>query len=183
MFDVILFQPEIPPNTGNVIRLCANTGARLHLVRPLGFSLEDAQLRRAGLDYHEYADVKRHAGWAEFIASAQPDLARTFAMTTRGTRFVHDALDEALAAIAPKRLFALTTRGSARFDQPRYEAGDAFLFGPETRGLPEDVLALVPAAQRLRLPMRPNNRSLNLSNAVAVVVFEAWRQYGFSGGA
>jgi tRNA (cytidine/uridine-2'-O-)-methyltransferase len=154
MFDVILFQPEIPPNTGNVIRLCANTGARLHLVRPLGFSLEDAQLRRAGLDYHEYADLR-----------------------------VHDALDEALAAIAPKRLFALTTRGSARFDQPRYEAGDAFVFGPETRGLPEDVLALVPAEQRLRLPMRPNNRSLNLSNAVAVVVFEAWRQYGFSGGA
>jgi tRNA (cytidine/uridine-2'-O-)-methyltransferase len=154
MFDVVLFQPEIPPNTGNVIRLCANTGARLHLVRPLGFSLEDAQLRRAGLDYHEYATLK-----------------------------VHDSLDEALATIAPKRLFALSTRGTQRFDQPRYEAGDAFLFGPETRGLPDDVLARVPEAQRLRLPMRPDNRSLNLSNAVAVVVFEAWRQHGFAGGA
>jgi tRNA (cytidine/uridine-2'-O-)-methyltransferase len=154
MFDVILFQPEIPPNTGNVIRLCANTGARLHLVRPLGFSLEDAQLRRAGLDYHEYAELR-----------------------------VHDSLEDALAAISPKRLFALSTRGTLRFDQPRYEEGDAFLFGPETRGLPEEVLALVPEDQRLRLPMRPNNRSLNLSNAVAVVVFEAWRQHGFAGGA
>ncbi|MCC8363191.1 tRNA (cytidine(34)-2'-O)-methyltransferase [Lysobacter sp. A6] len=154
MFDVILFQPEIPPNTGNAIRLCANTGARLHLVRPLGFSLEDAQLKRAGLDYHEYAELR-----------------------------VHDSLDDALASIAPNRLFALSTRGTVRFDQPRYEAGDAFLFGPETRGLPEDVLARVPDGQRLRLPMRPNNRSLNLSNAVAVVVFEAWRQGGFAGGA
>ena len=154
MFDVILFQPEIPPNTGNAIRLCANTGARLHLVRPLGFSLEDAQLKRAGLDYHEYAELR-----------------------------VHDSLDDALASIAPNRLFALSTRGTVRFDQPRYEAGDAFLFGPETRGLPEDVLARVPDGQRLRLPMRPNNRSLNLSNAVAVVVFEAWRQGGFEGGA
>jgi tRNA (cytidine/uridine-2'-O-)-methyltransferase len=154
MFDVVLYQPEIPPNTGNVIRLCANTGARLHLIRPLGFSLEDAQLRRAGLDYHEYATLQ-----------------------------VHDSLDDALAAIAPKRLFALSTRGTVRFDQPRYAAGDAFLFGPETRGLPEDVLAQVPAEQRMRLPMRPDNRSLNLSNAVAVVVFEAWRQHGFAGGA
>ena len=154
MFDVILFQPEIPPNTGNVIRLCANTGARLHLVRPLGFSLEDAQLKRAGLDYHEYAELR-----------------------------VHDSLDDALASIAPNRLFALSTRGTVRFDQPRYEAGDAFLFGPETRGLPEDVLARVPDGERLRLPMRPKNRSLNLSNAVAVVVFEAWRQGGFEGGA
>jgi tRNA (cytidine/uridine-2'-O-)-methyltransferase len=154
MFDVVLYQPEIPPNTGNVIRLCANTGARLHLIRPLGFSLEDAQLRRAGLDYHEYATLQ-----------------------------VHDSLDDALASIAPKRLFALSTRGTVRFDQPRYEAGDAFLFGPETRGLPEHVLAQVPAGQRMRLPMRPDNRSLNLSNAVAVVVFEAWRQHGFAGGA
>jgi tRNA (cytidine/uridine-2'-O-)-methyltransferase len=154
MFDVVLFQPEIPPNTGNVIRLCANTGARLHLIRPLGFTLEDAQLRRAGLDYHEYA--KLH---------------------------VHDSLDDALAAIKPARLFALSTRGRTRFDTPQYGEGDAFLFGPETRGLPEDVLAKVPEAQRLRLPMRPENRSLNLSNAVAVVVFEAWRQHGFAGGA
>ena len=154
MFDVVLFQPEIPPNTGNVIRLCANTGARLHLIRPLGFTLEDAQLRRAGLDYHEYAKLQ-----------------------------VHDSLDDALAAIAPRRLFALSTRGRTRFDTPQYGEGDAFLFGPETRGLPDDVLAQVPEAQRLRLPMRPDNRSLNLSNAVAVVVFEAWRQNGFAGGA
>ena len=154
MFDVILHQPEIPPNTGNVIRLCANTGARLHLVRPLGFTLEDAQLRRAGLDYHEYAKLE-----------------------------VHDSLGDALSKIAPRRLFALSTRGRTRFDTPRYAAGDAFLFGPETRGLPDDVLAQVPEAQRLRLPMRPDNRSLNLSNAVAVVVFEAWRQHGYAGGA
>ncbi|HVQ33863.1 MAG TPA: tRNA (cytidine(34)-2'-O)-methyltransferase [Lysobacter sp.] len=154
MFDVLLFQPEIPPNTGNAIRLCANTGARLHLIRPLGFTLEDAQLRRAGLDYHEYARLQ-----------------------------VHDSLEAALQAIAPPRLFALSTRGTTRFDVPRYREGDAFLFGPETRGLPEDVLAQVPAEHRLRLPMRPDNRSLNLSNAIAVVVFEAWRQTGFEGGA
>ena len=154
MFEVVLYQPEIAPNTGNVIRLCANTGARLHLVRPLGFTLEDAQLRRAGLDYHEYARLQ-----------------------------VHDTLEAALAAIAPRRLFALSTRGTTRFDTPRYAEGDAFLFGPETRGLPDDVLAQVPDAQRLRLPMQPGNRSLNLSNAIAVVVFEAWRQRGFDGGA
>jgi len=154
MFDVVLYQPEIPPNTGNVIRLCANTGARLHLIRPLGFTLEDAQLRRAGLDYHEYTALQ-----------------------------VHDSLEAALATIQPRRLFALSTRGRTRFDTPRYEAGDAFLFGPETRGLPDDVLDALPEAQRLRLPMRPDNRSLNLSNAVAVVVFEAWRQHGYAGGA
>ncbi|TWI13563.1 tRNA (cytidine(34)-2'-O)-methyltransferase [Aerolutibacter ruishenii] len=159
MFDVILFQPEIPPNTGNVIRLCANTGARLHLVAPLGFTLEDKQLKRAGLDYHEYATLQ-----------------------------VHDGLDAALDAIAaangaPPRLFALSTRGSVRHDTVAYRPGDAFLFGPETRGLPADVLEQVPAGQRIRLPMRPDNRSLNLSNAVAVVVFEAWRQQGFAGGA
>ncbi len=158
MFDVILFQPEIPPNTGNAIRLCANTGARLHLVRPLGFTLEDKQLRRAGLDYHEYAPMQ-----------------------------VHDDLDAALAAISTAngttpRLFALSTRGSTRFDMPAYREGDAFLFGPETRGLPEAVFDTVPQHQRLRLPMRPDNRSLNLSNSVAVVVFEAWRQQGFAGG-
>lgn len=159
MFDVILHQPEIPPNTGNVIRLCANAGARLHLVEPLGFSLEDRQLRRAGLDYHEYASVR-----------------------------VHPDLDAALATIAaangrPPRVFALSTRGTLRHDQPRYAGGDAFLFGAETRGLPQRVLEAVPSEQRLRLPMRPGNRSLNLSNAVAVVVFEAWRQAGFDGGA
>ena len=159
MFDVILFQPEIPPNTGNVIRLCANTGARLHLIAPLGFTLEDRQLKRAGLDYHEYATLQ-----------------------------VHDSLDAALAAIAaangaPARLFALSTRGSVRHDTVAYRPGDAFLFGPETRGLPAEVLEQVPAGQRIRLPMHPDNRSLNLSNAVAVVVFEAWRQQGFAGGA
>ncbi len=157
MFDVILYQPEIPPNTGNVIRLCANTGARLHLIRPLGFTLEDAQLRRAGLDYHEYAELR-----------------------------VHDSLDDALATIAetnamPPRLFALSTRNAKRYDGIAFAPGDAFLFGPETRGLPEDVLTSLPDGRRLRLPMRPGNRSLNLSNAVAVVVFEAWRQQGFAG--
>ncbi len=152
MFDVILYQPEIPPNTGNVIRLCANTGARLHLIRPLGFALEDRQLRRAGLDYHEYARVQ-----------------------------VHDSLDAALAVIAPPRLFALSTRNSVRHDQPCYAENDAFVFGRETSGLPDDVLASIPPAQRLRLPMQPASRSLNLSNAVAVVVFEAWRQLGFPG--
>ena len=153
VFDLLLYQPEIPPNTGNVIRLCANTGARLHLVHPLGFALDDRQLRRAGLDYHEYAAVR-----------------------------VHASLDEALATIAPPRLFALSTRNSVRYDQPRYAAGDAFLFGPETRGLPDEVLSRIPDQHRLRLPMRPDNRSLNLSNAVAVVAFEAWRQLGFEGG-
>ena len=153
MIDIILHQPEIPPNTGNVIRLCANTGARLHLIRPLGFDLDDRNLRRAGLDYHEYATLQ-----------------------------VHDSLDAALAAIAPPRLFALSTRNSVRYDQPRYAEGDAFLFGPETRGLPDAVLATIPDGQRLRLPMRPGNRSLNLSNAVAVTVFEAWRQAGYPGG-
>jgi len=154
LFDVILHRPEIPPNTGNAIRLCANTGARLHLVRPLGFDMDDRQLRRAGLDYHEYARVH-----------------------------VHDSLAEALAAIAPPRLFALSSRGTVRYDTPRFAAGDAFLFGRETAGLPGDVLASIPDAQRLHLPMRPDNRSLNLSNAVAVMVFEAWRQVGFTGSA
>ncbi len=152
-FDVLLYQPEIPPNTGNVIRLCANTGARLHLIEPLGFDLSDRQLKRAGLDYHEYAPLQVH-----------PDLAT------------------ALAQIAPKRLFALSTRGQVRYDTCAFAPGDAFLFGAETRGLPADVLDAIPEPQRLRLPMRPDNRSLNLSNSVAVVVFEAWRQLGFAGG-
>jgi tRNA (cytidine/uridine-2'-O-)-methyltransferase len=159
MFHVVLFRPEIPPNTGNVIRLCANTGATLHLVRPLGFSLDDRQLKRAGLDYHEYATLR-----------------------------VHDDLDAALADIAstngaPPRVFALSTRGEARFDAPRYRAGDVFLFGCETAGLPQGVLDAIPEPRRLRLPMRAGSRSLNLSNAVAVTVFEAWRQQGFAGGA
>lgn len=153
-FHVILFQPEIPPNTGNIIRLCANSGARLHLVRPLGFELSDKHLRRAGLDYHEYADLQ-----------------------------VHDDLPSALAAINPARLFAFSTRATQRYDQVAYADGDAFLFGPESRGLPQDVLDALPDLQRLRLPMRAGNRSLNLSNAVAVTVFEAWRQHGFIGGA
>ncbi len=152
MFDVLLYQPEIPPNTGNIIRLCANSGARLHLIAPLGFDLDDRQLRRTGLDYHEYAALQ-----------------------------VHDSLEVALQTIAPRRLFALSTRNSTRYDQVEYAAGDAFLFGPETRGLPDEVLESVPGPQRLRLPMRPGNRSLNLSNAVAVVVYEAWRQAGFDG--
>ena len=152
VFDILLYQPEIPPNTGNVIRLCANTGARLHLVEPLGFAMEDKQLRRAGLDYHEFARVQ-----------------------------VHASLDAALDAIRPVRLFALSTRGQVRHDQPRYADGDAFLFGPETRGLPQEILDALPPERLLRLPMRPHNRSLNLSNAVAVVVFEAWRQNGFAG--
>jgi tRNA (cytidine/uridine-2'-O-)-methyltransferase len=150
---LILYQPEIPPNTGNVIRLCANTGAELHLIRPLGFELDDARLRRAGLDYHEYARLH-----------------------------LHDDLAGCLQAIGAGRLFALSVRGKVRYDRPRYAADDAFLFGPETRGLPETVLQQVPEAHRLRLPMRPGNRSLNLSNAVAVVAFEAWRQLGFDGG-
>jgi tRNA (cytidine/uridine-2'-O-)-methyltransferase len=147
---VILYQPEIPPNTGNVIRLCANTGAHLHLIAPLGFELDDARLRRAGLDYHEFANLN-----------------------------VHPDLNACLTKIGASRVFALSTRGTVRYDTPRYTDGDAFVFGAETRGLPPEILAQVPESQRLRLPMRPNNRSLNLSNAVAVMVFEAWRQLGF----
>ena len=152
MLHVVLYQPEIPPNTGNVIRLCANTGASLHLVEPLGFDLDDARLRRAGLDYHEFAAVR-----------------------------VHASLDACLAALGGPRLFAFSTKGGHRFDRVAYADGDALLFGPESRGLPPDVLAGVPEAQRLALPMRPGQRSLNLSNAVAVAVFEAWRQRGFAG--
>lgn len=153
MLNIVLFQPEIPPNTGNVIRLCANSGARLHLIRPLGFELDDKRLRRAGLDYHEYA-----------------------------TLAVHDDLAACLAAIGDSRLFALSTRGTRRYDRVDWRPGDTLLFGPETRGLPGDVLDAVPEARRLRLPMRPGNRSLNLSNAVAVVVYEAWRQHDFAAG-
>ena len=157
LLHVVLLEPRIPPNTGNIIRLCANTGAHLHLAGPLGFDIDDAQLRRAGLDYHEYATMR-----------------------------VHASLDAALAAIAaeggaPPRVFALSTRGRARFDTVRYRAGDVLLFGSETTGLPDAVLDALPEAQRLRLPMRPGNRSLNLSNAVAVTVYEAWRQLGYAG--
>ncbi|MGB5833203.1 MAG: tRNA (cytidine(34)-2'-O)-methyltransferase [Thiohalocapsa sp.] len=152
MFSVILYQPEIPPNTGNIIRLCANTGASLHLVEPIGFVLDDAKLRRAGLDYHEYARVQ-----------------------------LHRSLKDALSAVAPRRLFALSTRGGSIYAEADFAAGDAFLFGPETRGLPQASLDGLAPAQRLRIPMRPGNRSLNLSNAVATVLFEAWRQSGFQG--
>lgn len=154
MLHVVLHQPEIPPNTGNVIRLCANTGAQLHLVGPLGFELDDARLRRAGLDYHEYAQVSVHADLPAYLAAAKP-----------------------------ARLFALSTRGTRRYDTVRYDDGDALLFGSETRGLPAEVISALPPEQRIRLPMRPDNRSLNLSNAVAVVVYEAWRQRDFAGGA
>ena len=156
MFDVILVQPEIPPNTGNAIRLCANTGARLHLVRPLGLEIDDKRLRRAGLDYHEWQPVQ-----------------------------VHDALADAIAATgaARERVFAMTTRAQRHVGAVALREGDVFVFGRETAGLSADQLALFDDTQRLRLPMRPGQRSLNLSNAVAVVVFEAWRQTGYSGAA
>lgn len=153
MFNLILYEPEIPPNTGNIIRLCANTGVGLHLVEPLGFDLDEPRLKRAGLDYREFASVATHA-----------------------------SLDDCLGALGSPRVFALSTRGNTRHDAPHYEEGDAFLFGPETRGLPQDVLESVPREQRLRLPMRDGSRSLNLSNSAAVVVYEAWRQLGFAGG-
>ncbi|MEP7185216.1 MAG: tRNA (cytidine(34)-2'-O)-methyltransferase [Rhodanobacter sp.] len=152
MLHVILFRPEIPPNTGNVIRLCANTGAALHLIRPLGFELDDARLRRAGLDYHEYASLT-----------------------------VHDDLASCLDAIGTPRVFAFTTRASVAHVDARFADGDALLFGCETAGLPDAVLQAIPPAQRLRLPMRPDSRSLNLSNTVAIAVYEAWRQLGFDG--
>ena len=153
MIAVVLYQPEIPPNTGNVIRLCANTGAELHLVEPLGFRWEDRSLKRAGLDYHEFASVFRHRGW-----------------------------DDCKAALAGRRRFAVTTRGGRRFDNPELRDDDVFVFGRETSGLPAEVMAEFADDERLRLPMRPGQRSLNLSNAVAVTVFEAWRQLGYSGG-
>jgi tRNA (cytidine/uridine-2'-O-)-methyltransferase len=150
VFEVILYQPEIPPNTGNIIRLCANTGAGLHLVRPLGFDLDDARLRRAGLDYREYAAVA-----------------------------VHDDLECCLAAIGRPRVFAFSAHGLHRHDRVRYAPGDALLFGRETAGLPADVMDTIPAERRLRIPMRETSRSLNLSNAAAVAVYEAWRQQDF----
>ena len=150
--DVVLFEPEIPPNTGNVIRLCANTGARLHLVEPLGFELDDRRLRRAGLDYHEFADMRVHGGLEQ----------------------LHSALPE-------RRMFAFTTKASRHFFDATFEHDDVLLFGPETRGLPTAVLDALPAEQRLRIPMRDGSRSLNLANAVAIAVFEAWRQLGYPG--
>jgi tRNA (cytidine/uridine-2'-O-)-methyltransferase len=151
MLHVVLYQPEIPPNTGNVIRLCANTGARLHLVRPLGFSLDHARLRRAGLDYREWVSLQEHASLEDFQRS-----------------------------VAPPRVYAFSTRGSRRYDTVAYGPDDALLFGPETRGLPDELLQALPLEQVLRIPMRPASRSLNLSNAVAVAVYEAWRQQSFA---
>ena len=151
MFDVVLYRPEIPPNTGNVIRLCANAGARLHLIEPLGFSIDDKQLRRAGLDYHEFTAMKVHADWESCMA------------TLGGRRF------------------AFTRRATRRYDEVRYHEGDVLVFGAETSGLPDEMLAHFQPDTRLKLPMRPGNRSLNLSNAVAVVVYEGWRQSGFAG--
>ena len=153
MFDVILFEPEIPPNTGNIIRLCANTGARLHLIKPLGFKLEDRRLQRAGLDYHEYASVTLHENWEA----------------------CRDAFNE-------RRVFAVTTRGTTQYSEIQYADADVFLFGPETRGLPSSILQTFTPDRRIRVPMKPDSRSLNLSNTVAIVVYEAWRQAGFTGG-
>jgi tRNA (cytidine/uridine-2'-O-)-methyltransferase len=153
MFNLILYQPEIPPNTGNIIRLCANTGTRLHLIEPLGFVLDEPRLRRAGLDYREFADIAVYASLAGCIEALQQP-----------------------------RLYALSTRGVARYADGRFEPGDAFLFGPETRGVPQEILDGLPAAQRLRLPMQAASRSLNLSNSAAVVIYEAWRQQDFAGG-
>ena len=154
MFHVALFEPEIPPNTGNIIRLCANSGARLHLIKPLGFTLNEKSVQRAGLDYREFADVKT---WS--------------------------SLQECLTGVAPPRWFAITTKGEQHYTRTRFAPGDLFVFGPETRGLPAAVLDSCSPSQRLRIPMRPQSRSINLSNAVAIVLYEAWRQESFAGGA
>ena len=156
MFNVVLVEPQIPPNTGNVIRLCANTGSRLHLVQPLGFALDHSRMRRAGLDYHEFAQLQVHASFDALLQSERPD---------------------------PQRLFAVTRHGGTNYAQALFQAGDWFVFGSETTGLAPDLRQGFAASRQLRLPMRPDNRSLNLSNAVAVVVFEAWRQCGFREGA
>jgi len=153
MFDIVLYEPDIPPNTGNAIRLAVNAGARLHLVKPLGFSVSSKQLARAGMDYREFAEVTLHDDW--------------------NACHVH---------FADRRLFAVTTRGSQRYDKPVYLENDVFVFGPESRGLPQSLIDALPAAQRIRLPMRTAGRSINLSNAIAVIVYEAWRQMGFTGG-
>lgn len=153
MFHIVLFEPEIPPNTGNIIRLCANTGTQLHLVKPLGFSLEDKQLKRAGLDYHEYATLQVHDNWSA-----------------------------CKLALAGKRMFALTTKGSTRHTHLQFMDEDVFVFGPETRGLPEDIRSEFTPEHRVRLPMMPDSRSLNLSNSAAILLYEAWRQVGFIGG-
>ena len=153
MFNIVLFEPEIPPNTGNIIRLCANTGCQLHLIKPLGFDMEEKALRRAGLDYHEWANVKIHENYDDFLNKEQPQ--RIFALTTKGTR----------------------THSDVPFDE-----GDYLMFGPETRGLPPEIRERLPKEDWLRLPMKENSRSMNLSNTVAVMIFEAWRQHGYAGG-
>ena len=153
MFTIALYEPEIPPNTGNIIRLCANTGADLHLIEPLGFKLEDKQLKRAGLDYHEYAHLNVHKNWDDFKQ-----------------------------ALFGRRMFAITTKGSQNYAEVDFKAGDVFVFGPETRGLPEEIRAEFASEHRLRLPMLPDSRSLNLSNSAAVLLYEAWRQVEFENG-
>ena len=153
MFDIVLFEPEIPPNTGNIIRLAANTGCRLHVVKPLGFRLSDRAVKRAGLDYHEIANVTQHRDWQACV--------RNF---------------------GGRRMFALSTTGRRTYSEAAFAPGDVFVFGPETRGLPQEILAGISEDLRLRLPMRPESRSLNLANAVAIIVYEAWRQQGFKGG-
>ncbi|CQH55345.1 tRNA (uridine(34)/cytosine(34)/5-carboxymethylaminomethyluridine(34)-2'-O)-methyltransferase TrmL [Yersinia frederiksenii] len=162
MLNIVLFEPEIPPNTGNIIRLCANTGCQLHLIKPLGFTWDDKRLRRAGLDYHEFAKIKHHHDYQAFLDS--------------------EKLDGALSSGAtPARLFALTTKGTPAHSAVSYQANDYLLFGPETRGLPASVLDALPAQQKIRIPMQADSRSMNLSNAVSVVVYEAWRQLGYPG--
>lgn len=150
MLNIVLFEPEIPPNTGNIIRLCANTGANLHLIAPLGFTLDDKRMRRAGLDYHEFASVKIHDNYSSFLNDTHP-----------------------------KRIFALTTKGTTPYNTANFQKNDYLLFGPETRGLPTEILTSLPGEQKLRIPMLPNSRSLNLSNSVAIVLYEAWRQLDF----
>lgn len=152
MFKIVLFEPEIPPNTGNIIRLCANTGCELHVIEPLGFDLDDKKLRRAGLDYGEWKDIKRHKNWFDFMDTEQP-----------------------------KRLFAIETQGKSHHNETQFAQGDYFIFGPETRGLKADVLDTLSADQIIKIPMLQNSRSLNLSNAVSVIIYEAWRQLGFCG--
>jgi tRNA (cytidine/uridine-2'-O-)-methyltransferase len=155
MFNIVLFEPEIPPNTGNIIRLCANTGAKLHLIEPLGFPMEDAKLRRAGLDYHEFAKVRVHPNWAQFLIEEQ---------------------------INPQHLFALTTKGTGKFHEGKYVPNDYFVFGSETKGITDEVRNSIPKNNQMRLAMQDSSRSLNLSNTVAIVVYEAWRQNGLVGG-
>ena len=152
MLNIVLFEPEIPPNTGNIIRLCANTGCKLHIIEPLGFKLEDKRMRRAGLDYHEFAEIMLYPNYDTFLAQAKPT-----------------------------RLFALTTKGSTTHSKILFQVNDYLLFGPETRGLPATLLSTLPAEQRIRIPMLANSRSMNLSNSVAVVIYEAWRQLDYCG--